>query len=73
MPEMGTKMIAVTNGDAALGARLAETLGQELFANRGMHMMPTMDEKATVAQALASTAHPVVIADMCDNLSLIHI
>lgn len=67
VPEMGTKMIAVTNGDAALGARLAETLGQELFANRGMHMMPTMDEKATVAQALASTAHPVVIADMWDN------
>jgi microcystin degradation protein MlrC len=67
VPEMGTKMIAVTDSDAALGTRLAEKLGRELFANRGLHMMPSMDEKAAVSQALASKAHPVVIADMWDN------
>ncbi|GHC50771.1 M81 family metallopeptidase [Neogemmobacter tilapiae] len=67
VPEMGAKMIAVTDGDAAYGAALAERLGMELFANRGKHLMPQLDEKAAVAQAMAAKAHPVVIADMWDN------
>jgi microcystin degradation protein MlrC len=67
VPEMGTKMIAVTDGDPMLAANLAEELGQELFANRGRHMMPQLKEGEAVAQALAATAWPVVIADMWDN------
>lgn len=67
VPEMGTKMIAVTDGDAALGAALAERLGRELFANRGRHMMPQIDETEAVARAMAAPARPVVIADMWDN------
>ncbi|MBS0564014.1 MAG: M81 family metallopeptidase [Proteobacteria bacterium] len=67
VPEMGTKMIAVTDGDAAHGAALAKRLGRELYANRGRHMMPQIDEAEAVAQAMAATAHPVVIADMWDN------
>lgn len=67
VPEMGTKTIAVTDGDAAHGAALAERLGRELYANRGRHMMPQIDEAEAVARAMAATAHPVVIADMWDN------
>ncbi len=67
VPEMGTHMIAVTDGDAAYGAALAARLGQELFANRGRHMMPVMNADAAVAQALSAPAGPVVIADMWDN------
>lgn len=67
VPEMGTKTVAVTDGDAAHGAAIAERLGRELFANRGRHMMPQLDERQAVAQAMAATAHPVVIADMWDN------
>jgi microcystin degradation protein MlrC len=67
VPEMGTKMIAVTDGDPALAAELAERLGRELFANRGRHMMPQIDEKQAVAQAMAAPRGPVVIADMWDN------
>lgn len=67
VPEMGTKMIAVTDGDPMLAANLAEELGQELFANRGRHMMPQLKEGEAVAQAMAATAWPVVIADMWDN------
>jgi microcystin degradation protein MlrC len=67
VPEMGTKMIAVTDADPLLAANLAEELGQELFANRGRHMMPQLDERAAVAEAMAATAWPVVIADMWDN------
>ena len=67
VPEMGTKMIAVTDGDPALAAELAERLGRELFANRGKHMMPQIDERAAVAQAINAVRWPVVIADMWDN------
>ncbi|MFD1911141.1 M81 family metallopeptidase [Halodurantibacterium flavum] len=67
VPEMGTQMIAVTDGDAAHGAALAARLGQELFANRGRHMMPVLDAGAAVAAAMAADTGPVVIADMWDN------
>lgn len=67
VPEMGTKMIAVTDNDPALGAALAQRLGQELFANRGRHMMEQISAPEAVARAMAATAHPVVIADMWDN------
>lgn len=67
VPEMGTRMIVVTDGDAAYGATLAEKLGREVFALRGKVMM----EQATVADALdradRATGRPVVIADMWDN------
>lgn len=67
VPEMGTKMIAVTDGDAAHGAALAERLGRELYANRGRHMMPQIGEGEAVAQAMKAAKGPVVIADMWDN------
>ncbi len=67
VPEMGTKVIAVTDNDPGLGAALAERLGRELFANRGQHMVPQLDVEQAVAQAMAATAHPVVIADVWDN------
>ncbi len=39
----------------------------DLFAKRGTFMMPQIDEKAALDQALAITNGPVVIADMWDN------
>ena len=67
VPEMGTQMIAVTDGDAAYGIALATRLGQELFALRGKFMMPVLNEKDAVATAMQAKAGPVVIADMWDN------
>jgi microcystin degradation protein MlrC len=67
VPEMGTKVIAVTDGDAAKGATLAETLGRELFAMRGTFMVSQVDEKVAVDAALAAPRGPVVIADVWDN------
>lgn len=67
VPEMGTKIIAVTNQAADKGAELARTLGLELFSKRGTFMMPQIDEKQAVEQALANPKGPVVIADMWDN------
>ncbi|MBU1306234.1 MAG: M81 family metallopeptidase [Alphaproteobacteria bacterium] len=67
VPEMGTKVIAVTDDNAAAGAALAEKLGRELFEKRGTFMVAQVDEKTAVAQAMAATAGPVVIADVWDN------
>ncbi len=67
VPEMGTKLLVVTNDRKDRGDALARDLGMELFAKRGTFMMPQIDEKQAVTEALAATAWPVVIADMWDN------
>jgi microcystin degradation protein MlrC len=67
VPEMGTKVLAVTNNRPDKGDRLARDLGLELFAKRGTFMAPQMDEKSAVTKALASETGPVVIADVWDN------
>lgn len=67
VPEMGTKVIAVTDGRPEAGAALAERLGRELFALRGTFMVSQVDETVAVDQALAAPRGPVVIADVWDN------
>jgi len=67
VPQMGTRMLVVTDNAPGAGAALAEKLGRELFALRGTFMAPQVDEAAAVDQALAATAWPVVIADVWDN------
>lgn len=67
VPEMGTKVLAVTDGKPEKGAALARELGLELFSHRGTFIMPQIDEKQAVAEALAATQGPVVIADVWDN------
>ena len=67
VPEMGTKVIVVTDSSKAKGDALAKRLGQELFALRGTFMVPQVDESVAVAEALGATAWPVVIADVWDN------
>lgn len=67
VPEMGTKVIVVTDNAKAKGDVLAETLGRELFALRGQFMVPQLDPEAAVAEAMAAPDGPVVIADVWDN------
>jgi microcystin degradation protein MlrC len=67
VPEMGTKLLVVTNDRQEKGDALARELGMELFSRRGTFMMPQIDEKQAVTEALEATAWPVVIADMWDN------
>ncbi|TPW27354.1 M81 family metallopeptidase [Martelella alba] len=67
VPEMGTRTIAVTNGNAAKGAAIAREMGQWLFERRGTFRMPEVDEKEAIRQALRIPEKPVVIADMWDN------
>lgn len=67
VPEMGTKIVAVTDGQPEMGAALAERLGRELYALRGTFMVAQVDEQEAVSAALAADAWPVVIADVWDN------
>lgn len=67
VPEMGTKMVAVTDGNRDKGQALARDLGLELFAKRGTFRMPELDQRQAVAEAITAPAGPVVIADMWDN------
>ncbi|CCM78791.1 M81 family metallopeptidase [Rhizobium mesoamericanum] len=67
VPEMGTKMLVVTNDKREKGEALARELGLELFSKRGTFIMPQIDEIEAVARATAATSWPVVIADVWDN------
>lgn len=67
VPDMGTRILVVTDGRPERGAALAEELGQQLFALREQ-LQPdytSIDEALDVA--LASDATPVVLADVADN------
>ncbi|RDJ06181.1 M81 family metallopeptidase [Rhizobium grahamii] len=67
VPEMGTKILVVTNDKPEKGKALARELGLELFSKRGTFMMPQIGEVEAVTQAMAATSWPVVVADVWDN------
>lgn len=67
VPEMGTKMVVITDGKPEKGVALARALGLDLFSRRGTFIMPQIDEREAVSRAMAATSGPVVIADVWDN------
>ncbi|HTO31564.1 MAG TPA: M81 family metallopeptidase [Pararhizobium sp.] len=67
VPEMGTKMVVITDGKPEKGVALARELGLDLFSRRGTFIMPQIDEREAVSRAMAATSGPVVIADVWDN------
>jgi microcystin degradation protein MlrC len=71
VPEMGTRILVVTDGDRALGDRLARNLGMELFALREQTIMDLLPVDRAIDSALAAhaadPARPAVLADTWDN------
>ena len=71
VPEMGTRMVVVTDNDKPKGDALARQLGMELYAFRDKTLMHMLDSEAGLDAALAANARdpskPVVIADVWDN------
>lgn len=68
VPDMGSKMLVVADGDKAKAERLAGELGREFYAMRAQ----TQPAYATLDQAMARAAShnlpkPLVIADVSDN------
>jgi microcystin degradation protein MlrC len=67
VPEFGTRMLVVTDGDKPHADRLAQELGREVFAMRGKSMPQLVSPETAIAQARAAGRGPVVIADFWDN------
>ncbi|TPK55452.1 MULTISPECIES: M81 family metallopeptidase [unclassified Mesorhizobium] len=71
VPEMGTRILVVTDNDKAKGDALAETLGRELYAMREKTAMTMLSAGDGIDRALVVHAEkrgrPVVIADIWDN------
>ena len=67
VPEMGTRMLVITDGDKAYGHRLAERLGREVFAMRGQSFPQLLSPEVALARAAEFGRGPVVIADVWDN------
>ena len=71
VPEMGTQMIAIVDGDRAKAERIAREFGMEAFRLRGTTAMPMLGIDAGLDAALELVARrsgmPVVVADVWDN------
>ena len=67
VPHLGAKMLVITDNRKAKGARLAETLGRELFSLRGQGAPEHLTPDQGIDRALAISGGPVVLADRWDN------
>ena len=71
VPEMGARILVVTDNDKAKGDALAEKLGMELYAMREQTRMTMVGPDEGIDRALAARSavseKPAVIADVWDN------
>jgi microcystin degradation protein MlrC len=67
VPEMGTKVLVYTDGDAAQAQTLARQLANELIAMRAALTVRYPDIDSALDEALAFDGGPVVLADGADN------
>ncbi|MGV3489931.1 MAG: M81 family metallopeptidase [Devosia sp.] len=69
VPELGSRMLVVTDNAKAKGDALAEALGREIQALRGKTMMPMASIEDTLAKIRAAGPgdRPFVVADVWDN------
>ncbi|WP_112322186.1 M81 family metallopeptidase [Oceanibium sediminis] len=66
-PDLGAKIIVVTDDDKPAGDALAERLGMELFSFRGATRPEFLSAAAALSRAQSAPAGPVVVADVWDN------
>ncbi|GGA94079.1 M81 family metallopeptidase [Allosediminivita pacifica] len=71
VPEMGTRILVVSDNAPEEGAALAQRLGEELYALRGQTAMAILDYEEGIDLAretyAADPSKPVTIADTWDN------
>lgn len=66
VPEMGSRILVITDNQRAAGDKLARELGDEFFAMRGKTQPPYHSPDEAIDLALGQPG-PVVIADPSDN------
>jgi microcystin degradation protein MlrC len=67
VPEMGSKVIVVADGDHSYGHALAKQLARELFDNWGKTFPVLLSPEQAIAQARSCPRRPVVLADVWSN------
>ncbi len=67
VPTCGARMLAITDDDPALAARLAHEFGQKLFALRHRLDLPSLPLDQALDKALQRESGLVVVADQSDN------
>ena len=67
VPEVGTKVLAYSDGDPAPAAALAERVGREILSWGQAGNPPHPKPAEAVAEALAMPPGPVILADRWDN------
>jgi microcystin degradation protein MlrC len=67
VPELGGRILVITDGDKAKADRLAIEIGQEFVAMRGRTAPDYLDCDEGISAAQAFNASPVVMADPADN------
>lgn len=67
VPDMGTRVLVYADGDTARAQELADSLAAELVSLRDALTPVAPDIDASIDQALAAPAGPVVLADGADN------
>ncbi|MDR7121403.1 M81 family metallopeptidase [Rheinheimera soli] len=66
VPDMGSKLLVITNNDATQGEALARQLGLELFSYRGQ-TLPQFYDIATALDQAEQLQGTLVLADVWDN------
>ncbi|MEW7009310.1 M81 family metallopeptidase [Lentilitoribacter sp. EG35] len=67
VPDLGSKIIVITDNDKSAGDKLAKELGNELFAMRGKTRPEFLTSKTVFDRAETCSIAPVVVADVWDN------
>jgi microcystin degradation protein MlrC len=67
VPDLGAKLVVVTDDDAARGERIAERLGRKFFSLRSQVYAPLPTLDACLTRAAAAPEGPITIADTSDN------
>ncbi|AHD11851.1 M81 family metallopeptidase [Phaeobacter gallaeciensis] len=66
-PDLGAKIIVITDNEPVKGARIAQELGSELYSFRGRAAPEFLLPQDALARADQALEGPVVIADVWDN------
>ena len=67
VPDLGTRMLVVTDNQPEKGAALAQELGEAFYAMRD-YVQPTyLPIDAALDEAMANPSRPIVLADVADN------
>ena len=67
VPEMGGRILVITDNNKAQADRLATEIGEEFVSMRGRTAPDYLEVDAAITAGLEANAYPVVMADPADN------